>query len=83
MLAVACYPFHKLWNWKFTPHMYLIFQNKTRQLFRPFGHSSVVSSTFFFGVLCTFPVPIFQQAVQSTPTVASDSDGSSAFRVGL
>ena len=37
--------FHKLWNWKFTLQMNLIFQINTRQLFRPFGYSSVVSST--------------------------------------
>ena len=37
--------FHKLWNWKFTFRMHLFFQINTRQLFRSFGYSSVVSST--------------------------------------
>ena len=44
--------FHKLWNWKFTLRMNLFFQFNTRQLFRPFGYSSVVHDTFFFGMLC-------------------------------
>ena len=41
LLAVR---FHKLRNWKFTLQMNLLIQINTRQLFRPFGYSSVVSS---------------------------------------
>ena len=37
VLAIACYPFHKLWNWKFTlrfPSNEFAFQINTRQMFR-------------------------------------------------
>ena len=63
-LLVIC--FHKLWNWKFTLRMNLLFQINTRQLFCPFGYSSVVSSTAWYSVCFvwqnrsrTSPVPIF------------------------
>ena len=54
VLANACCPFHKLWNsgdWKFTFQMNLLFQIKTRQLTRPCGYSSVVSSTSWYVLL--------------------------------
>ena len=44
-LQLLAIRFNNLWNWKFTLQMNLIFQINTRELFRPFGYSSVVSST--------------------------------------
>ena len=90
--------FHKLWNWKFTLRMNLLFQINTRQLFCPFGYSSVVSSTAWYVLLryalCGKTVlERLQFRYFSGPSshhqaylaVAGDSDGLSAFkfRVGL
>ena len=44
-LQLLAIRFHKLWNWKFTIQMNLLFQITTRQLFRPFEYPSVVSRT--------------------------------------
>ena len=85
--------FHKLWSWKFMLRM-----NHTRQLFRLFGYSSVVSSTAWYVLLlyalCGKTVlERLQFRYFSGPSshhqaylaVAGDSDGLSAFkfRVGL
>ena len=90
--------FHKLWKWKFTLQMNLLFQINTRQLFCPFGYSSVVSSTAWYVLLryalCGKTVLERLQfryfsGLSSHPqaylAVVSDSDGLSAFKflVGL
>ena len=51
MLAIASSPLHNLWNLKFTLPLNLLFQINTRQLFRPCGYSSVVSSTLWYVLL--------------------------------
>ena len=95
LLAIS---FHKLFHWKFTLQMNLIFLINTRQLFRPFGYSSVVSSTVWYVFLwyasCGKTVleglqfqyfSWLSSHHQAYLAVTGDVDGLSAFkfRVGL
>ena len=95
VLAIACY-FHRLWNWKFLASNEFTFQINTRQLFRPCGYSSVVSSSswnvlFLFALCGKTVLERFQFRYfsgwsshhQAYLAGASDWDGQSAFRVGL
>ena len=82
-IAIAWYLFHKLWNWKFTLLLNLLFQINlnTRQLLaQPVASFWVLISCFQYFVISssslrfvwqnhsrTFPVLIFKQAVQSLP----------------
>ena len=98
VLAIACYPFYKLWNWKFTLQMHLLFKSTPDSSFVLLGThqwSPIPHDTFVFRcALCGKTVPErFQFLYFSWPSshhqaylaVAGDSDGHSAFkfRVGL
>ena len=44
MLTIACYPFHKLWNWKFTPEMTELSCLELRQIKK--SYADPASQTF-------------------------------------
>ena len=89
-------PFHWLWNWKFRLQMNLVFQINTWQLFHPLGYSLVMSTVQYFAIRsssvsfvsqnCSFHFEYFigpSSHHQAHVAVLDDSDGRSAFRVGL